>query len=284
METGQKNMIPQQNNNNNNISTINRLSVQVSLNGLSFLIMDVETSQIVFFKEIPFSGTFSPEEVLLELKKVYENEVALNAPMQHVAVLHENNLHTLVPKSIFQEESLPDYLKYNAKLLPTDYISFDTLEKQDLVNVYVPFTNINNYFFDLYGTFDFYHTSTIFIEKIIATERNEDFSKMYIQVFENRFDVLVTKNKKVHLYNSFTYATAQDFIYYILFVAEQLQLNPEKFPVYLYGRIQKNDGLYTIAYTYIRNLQITEIDTNNFKGKVVSKSFLQTHNLLFTAL
>ncbi len=278
-------MIPLQNNNNNNnnTSTIHRLSVQVSLNGLSFLILDMESSRVIFFREISFSGTYSPDEVLFEIKKIYEEAEELKISMQQVTILHENDLHTLVPKSVFQEEALPDYLKYNAKLLPTDYISFDTLEKQDLINVYVPFTNLNNYFFDLYGTFDFFHTSTIFIEKIIAGERNEDFSKMYVQVFENRFDILVTKHKKVQLYNSFTYATAEDFIYYILFVAEQLQLNPEEFPLYLYGRIQKGDALYTIAFTYIRNIEVAEADPKFIWNEAIPKTHVQTHHLLFPA-
>jgi len=44
----------------------------------------------------------------------------------------------------------------------------------------------------------------------------------------------------------------------VLFTAEQLKLNPEKFELVLLGKVQKSDDLYNIAYTYIRNVSLLE--------------------------
>ena len=60
------------------------------------------------------------------------------------------------------------------------------------------------------------------------------------------------------LYNSFEYSSKEDFIYYILFAAEQLELNPEKFELQLLGHISKDDPLFKIAYKYIRNVSLLE--------------------------
>ncbi|PIQ18445.1 MAG: hypothetical protein COW66_06140 [Flavobacteriaceae bacterium CG18_big_fil_WC_8_21_14_2_50_34_36] len=281
METGLKNMTVRKNN-NNNFQPLNRLSVQVSLNGLSFLIQNTETLEIIFFKDISFLGTYSPEEVLFEIKKAYETYPKLSENIENISILHENNLYALVPKSIFQEEAISEYLKFNTKVLPNDYITFDTLDVYDMVTVFVPFTNINNYFFEIYGAFDFYHTSTIFIQKILAEERKENLLKMHVHVFDCRFDVLVTQNKSVQLYNRFTYSTPEDFIYYILFIAEQLNMNPEVFPLYLYGKIKEGDALYTIAYTYIRNVFLPEIISSAKGMELLSKIDIQSHPLLFS--
>ncbi|PKP25681.1 MAG: DUF3822 domain-containing protein [Bacteroidetes bacterium HGW-Bacteroidetes-2] len=268
-------------NNNNNFQPLNRLSVQVSLNGLSFLILNSETLEIVFFKEIHFSGTYTPEEVLFEIKKAYKTHPELSVNIKNISILHENNLYALVPKSIFQEEAISDYLKFNTKVLPNDYFTFDTLDIYDIITVYVPFTNINNYFFERYGAFDFYHTTTLFIQKILAEEKNEAILKMHIQVFEQRHDILVTKNKSVQLYNSFTFSSPEDFMYYVLFVAEQLKMNPETFALNLYGKIKEGDALYNIAYTYIRNIYFPEIITPIKWNELHPKTSIQTHYLLF---
>ena len=48
---------------------------------------------------------------------------------------------------------------------------------------------------------------------------------MYVNVSYTNLEIVVFKNKKLELYNIFCFSTKEDFIYYILFVAEQLKLN-----------------------------------------------------------
>jgi len=57
------------------------------------------------------------------------------------------------------------------------------------------------------------------------------------------------------LFNFFSFNTKEDFIYYILFTAEQLNLNPEEFELNLMGDIEKESELYAIVYQYIRNIK-----------------------------
>ena len=54
--------------------------------------------------------------------------------------------------------------------------------------------------------------------------------------------------------------TLLDFIYYILFVAEQLQLNPEQFSLELLGDITEESALFLIAYKYIRNTKLMDVN------------------------
>jgi len=55
-------------------------------------------------------------------------------------------------------------------------------------------------------------------------------------------------------YNSFNYHSAEDFIYYLLFVCEQLHLNPETIEVVLLGEIEKNSTVYSLTQKYIRTI------------------------------
>ena len=54
--------------------------------------------------------------------------------------------------------------------------------------------------------------------------------------------------------NCFEYDTKEDFLYYLLFTAEQLSLNPEKFELILLGDINKNSPAYKMAWDYIKNI------------------------------
>ena len=62
------------------------------------------------------------------------------------------------------------------------------------------------------------------------------------------------KNKKLLLFNVFEYHSKEDFIYYVLFVFEQLNLDVETTPIKLSGQIEKDDDIYSILYTYVRHI------------------------------
>jgi hypothetical protein len=52
---------------------------------------------------------------------------------------------------------------------------------------------------------------------------------MTVHFSEGHFEIII-QNQKLLFFNSFDYQTPEDFIYYVLFTAEQLSLNPENFP------------------------------------------------------
>jgi Protein of unknown function (DUF3822) len=253
METGQKII---QTNNKIDQSKCFILSIQVSLSGLSFCILNTDTSTIIFFKHNKFDKKLTPQDTLDKLINCFNTEEKLQQDFKSVKIIHENELSSLVPKAIFDIDCIADYLKFNTKILRTDYITYDAVFANDSINVYVPYVNINNYLYDRYGEFEFKHFSTILIETILALEKHSSSTKMYVNVCESHFEIIIVENNKLKLYNTFEYTTKEDFIYYILFTAEQLQLNPEEFQLILIGKINTEDDLYKIAYNYVRHVEI----------------------------
>ena len=75
---------------------------------------------------------------------------------------------------------------------------------------------------------------------------------------QQHFEIIVTHGSKFLMYNYYEGTTEEDFIYYILFTAEQLELNPETFKLSIFGNINKNDSFYKIAYKYVRNTEIAK--------------------------
>jgi len=257
METGQKTFQT----NSNIDKLLNKiLSIQVSLNGLSFCILNTESNSLTHYSNIKFDKVLSPNDVLYQLKTHLSTNKVLQQDFEKVHLIHENELSTLVPKPLFNEDHLADYLKFNNKILSNDYITHDELAQNDIVNVYVPYVNINNFLYDAYGTFEFNHFTTLLLNTIFLIHKGKKETTMYINISENHFEIIVMNGTKLILYNTFEYQTKEDFIYYILFTAEQLELNPENFPLVLVGNISENDNLYNMAYTYIRHVSIHDTE------------------------
>ena len=244
------------------------LSIQISLSGLSFCILQRDSNSILKLKSTRFDKSFNPIEVLDFLKTLFKSETDLVNSFQKVTVVHDNDIAVQVPKELFDETYLADYLKFNSKILKSDFITYDPIKENNCVNVYVPYININNFIYDQFGAFTFKHVSTILIQTLLRIEKNKQGTKVYINVSSNHFELVAIENGELKLYNTFKYGTGEDFIYYILFVAEQLNLNPDKFDLTFFGDIEKNDNLYNIAYKYIRNITFGKgLHTYNFVEK-----------------
>ena len=91
------------------------------------------------------------------------------------------------------------------------------------------------------------------MEKLLQTTTNSE-KTMFVDVWERQISVVVLENKKVLFSNSFTFTSKEDFIYYLLFTAEQLGLNTNEFPLFFTGDILEETEIYKIAYQYIRNV------------------------------
>ena len=229
-----------------------RLSVQFSLTGLSFLVTELSSKEALFFLEIKFDNSPSPEELLENLKKsILENE-GLQDDFDEILAIYATNLYALVPSPLFDETKASDYLKLNSKILANDFIAHDTLDNQDLIIVYIPYININNYLFERFGLFKYYHSTTLLLNYILNIEKHAKKPKVYLNVMNSLFDIIVIKNGGLLLCNTYEYKTPEDFIYYILFCLEQLKLNPDSIEFVISGNINLDDDLYSILYTYIR--------------------------------
>ena len=259
METGQK-TIQKSNNIAQNNDMI--LSIQVSLNGLSFCILNKENNLIEYYKSFQFEKKLNPGDVLDRLQHQFNTENDLQQSFSNVKVIHDNELSALVPKPLFNEDYLADYLKFNAKILRSDYITFDEITANDSVNVYVPYVNINNFIYDKFGEFEYNHFSTLVIQTILNLEKNTSGKKMFAHLSTNHFELIVTDNGQLELYNTVEYATKEDFIYYILFTAEQLEMNPEEFALVIIGDLTEEDELFQIAFKYVRDVAIFEDQGN----------------------
>lgn len=254
-------------NNTHNILTNQELSIQLSLSGLSFCILNTDTNTITYLQHVDFSKK-TPSDLLDAVKHEFNTNSNLQKEFSKLTVIHENEWSTLVPKPLFNEDNLADYLKFNTKILKTDFITFDNINQNDSVNVYVPFTNINNYLFDKFGSFTYKHFSTVLIEQLLTLEKNSNTSKVYVNVNTDSFEVIAFNTGKLTLYNTFNYQTKEDFIYYLLFTFEQLQLNPETVELVFLGNLNKEHAIYKIAYKYVRHVSFgNRFDTFAFAEK-----------------
>jgi hypothetical protein len=257
-------------NKNIEVTSKRKLSIQFSLDGFSFCTTNTH-NEVIEFSSYSFSKTKnSPELILEKLQDIFKKEKSLQYDFETVTVIHQNNLNTLVPNEYFKKDALKSYLKYSIKTIATDLITFDELDFMNSKNVYVPYVNINNFLFQNFGEFEYKHYSSVLLEKLFSIATNDICC--YIHVSKSTFDIVIIKNSNLQFFNVFEYKTKEDFMYYVLFTLEQLDLSTEETLVSILGDMEEDSDLFRLMYTYIRNIDFLSSKNAVFNNqKEISK-------------
>ncbi|WP_426094507.1 DUF3822 family protein [Flavobacterium sp. DSR2-3-3] len=259
-----------------------KLSIQVSLTGLSFCCFDTLNNTVTSFNEVLFDNFNKGTKTEDLFANAFNNHPELKDPYDEILVIHNNNLSTFVPEPLFDENFLGSYLQYNTKVFETDFFAFDEIPNFQMNAVYIPYVNINNFFIDQFGAFDYKHANSILVSKLLVASKNKDEKKMFVHINTGHFEIIVVQNQKLLLFNSFDYNTPEDFLYYILFTAEQLNLNPENFPLELIGNIDIESDYFKITYKYICNVSLIDVEDlrwNNYFSEAENRN----HFILFNS-
>jgi hypothetical protein len=239
---------------NNSDSSSHKLSVLIHQDGLSFYVYndsDIETSW-----NRNFSFQANPIEILEELKEEFNSENTwLDVPFKKVTIIYHHPIFAGVPASVYNDEHAASYLKYNCKLLGTDVISADDpIASIDYQTVYIAYSNINNYFFDKYGDFEYYHYSSLAL-KAWSSQTDDVKKTCIVDIKDSYFYLSIWEsNGQLLLHNAFPYQTKEDILYYLLFSTQKNEVNPNEDAYFLID-LEENKELFNLLFTYIRHIE-----------------------------
>lgn len=235
------------------------LSIQLGLNGFSFCIR----------KDNVILALESYHHALSKLEGIIKNHEWLNKDYASTNINITSNKHTLIPTAIYDATEQQNYLQFNHHRSEKQQAVSDRLKQLDAYQVYgisVPEQELINTFFP---KATIRHYGSTLIDSILQQKSNTP--QLYVHIQEKSMDVLVCNEKGLQLFNTFKHQSAEDFIYYTLFVCEQLDLNPDEIDCCFLGEIDKPSGIYDLAYKYIRNIRFIKRNENVQLSPVINQ-------------
>ena len=258
------------------------LSIQVSLNGLSFCIYNKKNNTVETLYSTDFESKLSPFDTENRLKSEFENKSEFIDAFDEVNIIHDNSYVTIVPNDIYDEAQKADYLKFNTKILSTDFIATDDCSCINTKAVYIPYININNYLLDSFDSINYYHFATPFVQSVMLKKSREN--EVFANVNSHQFHLLVIKENRFIFYNVFEYSSNEDFLYYLLFTLEQLKMNNDELHINISGTLKKESELYELIYTYIRHVNFFETPKDLIFNENIDDSEISKNNILLHSL
>jgi hypothetical protein len=235
---------------NNPAESKEKLSVLIHQDGLSFYSYNDARILNSFHQDVKLGA--NPVELLQLLQDIYEKEAFLSSVFAKASLIYHHDIFTTVPAAFYEEEYAVDYLKYNARLLETDILSVDKNPTVGAHTVYMAYTAINDYFFDKYGSYEYYHYSSRILEyrsKLPATLQ----PFVYLDLKKSHFYLTIFKGGKLIAQNLFQHDAIEDILYYTMFTAYHNGLDPESMHLILCVE-EQHSALFDLLYTYVRHV------------------------------
>ncbi len=240
---------------NSDVSRKMQLYLQCATDNFSAGIIDIGRNKFVALFDFKFHNYLNVNDQCEKILSVIENNKPyLDNFYDRIVLSFAGYKNTLVPNAFFDEHSSEDLFKANHSIEPGDKICFDNLRMVQAKNIFAVPQALYDFFNSYYSNIIIQHAATPFIEGILAQHKNVDDTIATINVQQSFFELAVTKGKNLLFYNQFKFQTAEDFIYYVLFVFEQLKLNPETQEVYIAGMVEKSSALLAMTQKYIRHV------------------------------
>ncbi|MDR2980102.1 MAG: DUF3822 family protein [Bacteroidales bacterium] len=159
--------------------------------------------------------------VVLSMLPQHAAEFLNLTPEETLNVIVNTTVPILIPKPFFAEDHVREYLQIQFNISTQDHPFIDEIE--DYYAVYFLTDEVMNNLKRLNTPFRPIHQATLLHNHWKAAE-NRPHSVAILCVNEKNFDIILLKNDKLQLINTYTYSENTDILYYLLNITKQFEM------------------------------------------------------------
>ena len=273
-------------NNNELNSYFKELSIQINLDGLSFCVFNPVLNYVEAIYNFPMNFSYkTPQEIERQIHAVIEGERDLRQDFDNIRVLHNTPDFALIPQPLCgRKEEMIEYLKYSIDVtdVPARAVEIDKIPSIETVNAYLPNAMVNNALLSYYGRFDYQHFATSLLKMFLKHYASHDYEMMYIYAEVGSFYFVTFKGRRLHYFNRFSYETIEDFLYYILFSIEQLEIDTEQVALYITGELDPTSLFYSKVRRYVKYIYLLKYHKEHYvygmDEELIRRNFVLTQS------
>jgi hypothetical protein len=212
---------------------------------ISIAAVDVAKNRFAGFEGFHFDKLL-PQELLAEKISALtlKSSILKKVDFRNVSVLFGGARFTFIPTALFKEADAQDFFYFNHQPSEKETIHIDRLPGYDAVNVFAIPVSLQEAFGKLFEKYTVHHQLSAIMESARLYSSKHSSTPLFIHMHSSSLDIVVLKDRKLQLANSFSFKTVDDAIYYVMMVCEQLAMNPENTEVILAGEVE-NEHLFT---------------------------------------
>lgn len=218
-----------------------KLSILFSQDGLSYSIMSIPDNKFLALVSMNYADLHNS---VAEATNFFESEKLKSCKYAETVIVIADSRQTLVPAVLFEKGTEKAIWELNFLPDTNCRIHYSILPKSSNVVVFPVNTMLYNMLESEFGKFSLVPSSNSFIETNFTKNKvsdNKDKTKVLVQIFEDFAELVVFDNSEIKLFNTFSYKTNNDLLYFVINVFEQLKLSQEDSELIFSGFIETDN-------------------------------------------
>ena len=235
---------------NFNINTISKsiLSIQITLDGFSFVVCPAESDQNPDYIHINRLENPSPENLKAAFSGFREFDFK---EFFSVFIMVHTGFFALVPETIFDPADMTAYLDLNHTQRNTGFALSNRIPDLGAVSIFSMDHEIYGLLKNKFPTAGFCHTSLPFCNVALAHE----IDGCFVQCYEKSIELAIVQGHKLILYNIFNFQDGNDIVYFILNAYKSINLDPLFYPLFIAGTLKEGSEVIKLTEKYIKNIR-----------------------------
>ncbi len=235
-----------------------QLLIHIGTRDIQIGVIEPGEARILLLEDYVLPNVNSNKELLEVLDQLFDSHPVIKAGFWNsIKVSIKNQKFVQVPSALFSEQSLPDYLQYNAAINPeTEDYHYVSNKEANAITVFAINKDLKEWLNKTYPNKEvlFSHQSASLIDGVMNYAQNRSDNPLYVFVDRFKLHILSTSGKKLVYYNQFAVKQFSDYVRYIMLVLKSLKMDQATSQVVLWGYIGKNSPHYHEFYKYINNV------------------------------
>jgi len=230
------------------------ISVLSAQDGYCFSVKDQQENRFMVLRSYPGSDAHTASDIFTDLKEFKESIWNKDADVPVSRLVFAVKDCMLLPKAFGSPEQLKSIVGFHYP---------------DRVGKKILYTGFSGRDYMLAGLVDAdkhaelksgLNPKSVILSPASLLDAAEKYTKnktgqaVYVQVWSGYVELLAFSDDKPLLYNTTTYKTGNDLVYYMLNLYKQLMLDPKKCPLMFAGFVEKNDTAVVQLNKFIKHI------------------------------
>lgn len=185
---------------------------------------------------------------------VWSGDDKLQLHYRKVKIAFSKGKFCMVPQRLFQEAEKATYLGHLSPVQNSSNIFSDNVSQHQAELIYEVdspvLENIERHF----PLAQKKNLHTVLLDAIRSHAASQASYHLAAHIGQKQVLIYAFDRTNLMLANSYTYRSAQDCLYYIMLVCEQLGFKMDQTPLFLAGRILEDSDIYRLLIRYVRHV------------------------------
>ncbi len=234
------------------------LLLNIGTRDFQILVIEPAGNKVLLLEDFVLPSLTSNEELIKILDHLFDSHAFLKAGFwKKIKVAIKNQKFVQVPQALFAEDSLVDYLRFNANIDPQhESFAYTKNTRSQAVTVFAVNNELKDWLARVYPNNPptLTHQSAALIEGTMEYAKRRTDNPLYIYVDRFKLHIVACKADQLLYYNQFAIKQFSDYIKYIMMVMKSLNMDQQSSQIVLWGYIGKNSPHYHEFYKYINNV------------------------------